>query len=111
MTFFKKHFQNRIFFKKISFLQKLFKKKKKIKTKSYEVDLTFQIKMLLNNLCDCFNNFIFEERDKSVVDMLVGIQVKLMHIIHMKRDKLRDYNVTCQTSYQIFSILQASFIQ
>ncbi|XP_022850523.1 uncharacterized protein LOC111372410 [Olea europaea var. sylvestris] len=48
--------------------------------------------MLLNNPCECFNKFILEEREKSILAMLIGIQTKLMHRIQMKRDKLRNYN-------------------
>lgn len=40
--------------------------------------------MLLNSLCDCFN--------ESILIMLVEIQMKLMHRIQLKLDKLRDCN-------------------
>lgn len=56
----------------------------------------YYIKNSPYNLCEYLSKFTLEEIDKLVVDMLIGIQMKLMPRIQVKLDKLRDYNVSCQ---------------
>ena len=40
--------------------------------------------MLLNNLCESFNNYILEARDKPILTMMETIRTKLMQKIAMK---------------------------
>ncbi|KAK9082913.1 hypothetical protein Scep_029384 [Stephania cephalantha] len=41
--------------------------------------------MLLNNLCECFNRYILDVRDRGIIDMLEMIKVKLMRRLGRKR--------------------------
>eukprot|EP00257_Ricinus_communis_P026965 XP_025014379.1 uncharacterized protein LOC112535866 [Ricinus communis] len=45
--------------------------------------------MLLNNLCECFNNFILNARSKVVIAMNDVIRTKLMKRIHKNRDAMK----------------------
>ncbi|KAK8918817.1 hypothetical protein KSP39_PZI021402 [Platanthera zijinensis] len=44
--------------------------------------------MLLNNLCECFNNVIMKARDKPIITMLEIIRIIMMKRMHTQRDKI-----------------------
>ncbi|KAK8946345.1 hypothetical protein KSP39_PZI006942 [Platanthera zijinensis] len=44
--------------------------------------------MLLNNLCECFNNVILRARGKPIITMLEIIRVIMMRRLHTQRDKM-----------------------
>ena len=45
--------------------------------------------ILLNNLCECFNKLLLEDRDKSIVTMLIDMHISTMKRIQTRRDKMR----------------------
>lgn len=45
--------------------------------------------MLLNNMCECFNKYILDARDKGIITMNEMIKIKLMKWMKKKRDLLR----------------------
>jgi hypothetical protein len=47
--------------------------------------------MLLNNLCECFNKYILDARDKPILTMLEMIRTKLMRRLQVKRDAMMKY--------------------
>ncbi|KAJ4788275.1 DEK carboxy-terminal domain protein [Rhynchospora pubera] len=47
--------------------------------------------MLLNNLCECFNKYILDARDKPIITMLEIIRTKLMRRFQVKRDEMMKY--------------------
>ncbi|XP_052190007.1 uncharacterized protein LOC127799830 [Diospyros lotus] len=47
--------------------------------------------ILLNNLCECFNKIILEDREMSILTMLVSIHKGFMNRIHLRRDKMRKH--------------------
>ncbi|KAJ1703111.1 hypothetical protein LUZ63_002890 [Rhynchospora breviuscula] len=47
--------------------------------------------MLLNNLCECFNKYILDARDKPIITMLEFIRTKLMRRLQVKRDEMLKY--------------------
>ncbi|XP_065869037.1 uncharacterized protein [Euphorbia lathyris] len=51
-----------------------------------------QCDMLLNNLCECFNKYILDARDKGIITMYEMIKVKLMKRIKNKADIMRKNN-------------------
>ncbi|KAK4400687.1 hypothetical protein Sango_1174800 [Sesamum angolense] len=60
--------------------------------------------ILVNNLCESFNNYILEARDKPIISMFEWIRTKLMSRLQQKRDaigskrsKLEDYVDDCYT--------------
>lgn len=48
--------------------------------------VTPQCDMLLNNLCECFNRYILDARDKGIITMFELIRVKLMKRLKAKSD-------------------------
>ncbi|KAJ1699737.1 hypothetical protein LUZ63_008249 [Rhynchospora breviuscula] len=48
--------------------------------------------MLLNNLCEVFNKYIIDARDKPIITMLEMIRTKLMRRFQTKRDEMLKYN-------------------
>ncbi|KAJ1693179.1 hypothetical protein LUZ63_009877 [Rhynchospora breviuscula] len=48
--------------------------------------------MLLNNLCEVFNKYIIDARDKPIITMLEIIRTKLMRRFQTKRDEMLKYN-------------------
>jgi hypothetical protein len=47
--------------------------------------------MLLNNLCECFNKYILDARDKPILTMLEIIRTKLMRRLQVKRHEMKKY--------------------
>jgi hypothetical protein len=47
--------------------------------------------MLLNNLCECFNKYILDARDKPILIMLEIRKTKLMRRLQVKRDEMKKY--------------------
>ncbi|KAJ1703320.1 hypothetical protein LUZ63_003099 [Rhynchospora breviuscula] len=47
--------------------------------------------MVLNNLCEVFNKYILDARDKPIITMLEMIRTKLMRRLQVKRDELMKY--------------------
>jgi hypothetical protein len=47
--------------------------------------------MLLNNLCECFNKYILDARDKPILIMLEMIRTKLMRRLQVKRVAMMKY--------------------
>lgn len=45
--------------------------------------------ILLNNLCEVFNNVVLEEREKSIWTMLIDLHISFMKKIQASRDKMR----------------------
>ena len=48
--------------------------------------------MLLNNLCECFNKYILEAREKSILTMCETIRYKLMNRFFVKRNVVEKYS-------------------
>ncbi|KAL0428872.1 UNVERIFIED_CONTAM: hypothetical protein Sradi_0513200 [Sesamum radiatum] len=47
--------------------------------------------ILVNNLCESFNNYILEARDKPIISMIEWIRTRLMSSHWVKRARLEDY--------------------
>ncbi|XP_039129043.1 uncharacterized protein LOC120265228 [Dioscorea cayenensis subsp. rotundata] len=47
--------------------------------------------ILLNNICECFNRYILDTRDKGIITMLEMIKVKLIRRIKRKKDQMLKY--------------------
>ncbi|XP_052189838.1 uncharacterized protein LOC127799657 [Diospyros lotus] len=45
--------------------------------------------ILLNNLCECFNKLLLEDREKSIETMLIDMHISTMKRIQTRRDKMR----------------------
>ncbi|CAA3017447.1 Hypothetical predicted protein [Olea europaea subsp. europaea] len=45
--------------------------------------------ILFNNLCEVFNNVVLEEREKSILTMLIDLHISFMKRIQARRDKMR----------------------
>ncbi|KAL2484727.1 MuDR family transposase [Abeliophyllum distichum] len=45
--------------------------------------------ILLNNLCECFNKVVLDDREKSIVTMLIDMHISCMKQIQCRRDKMR----------------------
>ncbi|XP_052207797.1 uncharacterized protein LOC127811700 isoform X2 [Diospyros lotus] len=45
--------------------------------------------LLLNNICECFNSYILEARDKGIITCLESIRCKLMKRLWKKRDAMK----------------------
>ncbi|KAL0308477.1 UNVERIFIED_CONTAM: hypothetical protein Sradi_5790000 [Sesamum radiatum] len=48
--------------------------------------------ILVNNLCESFNNYILEARDKPIISMFEWIRTKLMSRLQQKRDGMEKYS-------------------
>ena len=48
--------------------------------------------MLLNNLCEVFNKYILEAKEKPILTMCETIRCKLMNRFFLKRNALEKYN-------------------
>ncbi|XP_022889631.1 uncharacterized protein LOC111405123 isoform X2 [Olea europaea var. sylvestris] len=44
--------------------------------------------IVLNNLCEVFNNVVLGDREKSILTMLIDIYVRFMKMIQSRRDKM-----------------------
>ncbi|XVF29797.1 hypothetical protein REPUB_Repub16aG0002100 [Reevesia pubescens] len=52
--------------------------------------------MLLNNLCECFNKYILDEKDKPILTMVELIRNKLMNRFYVKKTAAKNYtSVPC----------------
>ncbi|KAL2244088.1 UNVERIFIED_CONTAM: hypothetical protein Sindi_0526800 [Sesamum indicum] len=47
--------------------------------------------ILVNNLCESFNNYILEARDKPIISMFEWIRTKLMSRLQLKREGMEKY--------------------
>ncbi|XP_022899235.1 uncharacterized protein LOC111412531 [Olea europaea var. sylvestris] len=45
--------------------------------------------IVLNNLCEVFNNVVLEDREKSVLTLLIDMNISCMKRIQSRRDKMR----------------------
>ncbi|XP_022852585.1 uncharacterized protein LOC111374185 [Olea europaea var. sylvestris] len=45
--------------------------------------------IVLNNLCEVFNNMVLVDREKSILTMLVDLHISFMKRIQLRRDKMR----------------------
>ncbi|KAL2523865.1 Uncharacterized protein Adt_08919 [Abeliophyllum distichum] len=45
--------------------------------------------ILLNNMCECFNKILLEDREKSIVTMLIDMHISCMKRIQTQRDKMK----------------------
>jgi hypothetical protein len=54
-------------------------------------DTTPKCDLIMNNLCECFNSYIIQARDKPIITMLEMIRKKLMRRYQKKRQGIREY--------------------
>ncbi|KAL2480187.1 SWIM-type domain-containing protein [Abeliophyllum distichum] len=45
--------------------------------------------ILLNNLCECFNKIVLQDREKSIVTLLIDIHIGFVKRIRQRREKTR----------------------
>lgn len=55
-------------------------------------DVSSQCDLQVNNMCEAFNKFILELRDKPIINLMEGIKVYLMQRIVSQMEKMLRYN-------------------
>ncbi|XP_073119875.1 uncharacterized protein [Henckelia pumila] len=65
--------------------------------------------ILLNNMCECFNSFILDAREKSIIEMFEAIKNLLMLRFQLNREKAEKWNTRICPKIRV--ILQKNFLE